>query len=536
MLRTSCCVCAVALVAPALGWANATGAGDFPREGPATRGVEEAVLGGFARGVLLGATDTVGRRFATGPDRNRVKMKSLDRCEAGRRKHVDVERIGPERGRAAGHEVCGTPDLDFDFATDSFEFVRRVEPGDEERPKGTLALWGAGVRRSFRGRAGEDGYAVEPELPFVGVDYTAGRLMLGTAVSWLDATGRYRLANASNGAMRLDLSGVYPYARYALGCRGPSRKACRTELWAVGAMGQGDLVRDTAPAAGASPSSDARMRLGLAGFRQRVANAGALEFALRGDIGAAVVEGDGGFGRSAGNASLGGDAGRGRIGLEGSLTRKVGALVVRPFTQVAQRYDGGSSISGTGTELVGGLEVVSADGRLRLHATGRTLVTQGRGRYEEEGVGATIELRPATKDGEGLSLLVAQQFGGASTRANALWRSDAPRWIGMSPDALATASARRDPGASHTRAEVAWGVGIGASMVTPFAQAVATSSTGKEHLRLGVRHSMRERSPHRVNLEVTAERPQVALSSDLGEFQLGVSGQVRVHLTTARRR
>ena len=151
-------------------------------------------------------------------------------------------------------------------------------------------------------------------------------------------------------------------------------------------------------------------------------------------------------------------------------------------------------------------------------------------------MGAAIELRPATKDGEGLSLLVAQQFGGASTRANALWRSEAPRWIGISPDALAAVSARRVPGASHTKAEVAWGVGIGASMVTPFAQAVATSATGREHLRLGFRHSMRRSSPHRVNLEVSAERPLVALSSDLGKYQLGVAGQVRVRFTTARRR
>lgn len=535
MHRTSCCFCAVALVVSTFGPARAAAAGDFPRDG-GTQEVEEAVLGGFARGMLLGATDTVGGRFAKGPGRNRVKLKSLDRCEAGRRQSIDVERIGLEGGRAASHEVCGTPDMDFDFATDSFEFVRRVERLDEERPGGTLALWGAGARRSFGGQTGENAYAVRPELPFVGVDYTAGRLMLGTAVSWLDATGRYRLADAGSGSVRLDLSGVYPYARYALGCSGPSRKACRTELWAVGAMGEGDLVLAADPKAEGPPSSDARMRLGLAGFRQRVANAGSLEFALRGDIGAAVIEGGDHLGRSAGNAGLGGDAGRGRIGLEGSLTRKVGALVFRPFTQVAQRYDGGSSMSGTGTELVGGLEVVSVDGRLRVHATGRTLVTQGRARYEEEGVGATIELRPATKDGEGLSLLVAQQFGNAAARANALWRSDSPRWIGMSPDALAAVSARRDPGASHTRAEVAWGVGIGASLVTPFAQAAATSATGKEHLRLGVRHSMRESSPHRVNLEVTAERPQVALTSDLGEYRLGVAGQVRVRLTTARRR
>ena len=536
MHRTSSCFCAVALVALPLGTAKAAGAGDFAREGSATRGVEEAVLGGFARGMLLGATDTVGRRFTKGPGRNRVKLKALDRCEAGPRQRIDVERIGLERGRAASHEVCGTPDMDFDFTTDSFEFVRRVEPLDEERPGGTLALWGAGARRSFGGRTGENAYAVKPELPFVGVDYTAGRFMFGTAVSWLDATGSYRLAGAGSGAVRLDLSGVYPYARYALGCSGPSAKKCRTELWAVGAVGQGGLVRDTAQTEGGPPSSDARMRLGLAGFRQRVANAGSLEFALRGDIGSAVIEEGDHFSRSAGNAGLGGDAGRGRIGLEGSLTRKVGAVVFRPFTQVAQRYDGGSSISGTGTEVVGGLEVVSADGRLRLHATGRTLVTEGRARYEEEGLGATIELRPATKDGEGLSLLVAQKFGGAAARANALWRSDSPRWIGMSPDALATVSARSDPAASHTRAEVAWGVGIGASMVTPFAQAVAESTTGREHLRLGVRHSMRKGSPHRVNLEVSAERPQVALSRDLGEYQLSVAGQVRVRLTTARRR
>lgn len=527
MHRTSCCFCAVALVALPCGSARAAGSGDFLRDGATEQRAEEAVLGGFARGVLLGATDTVGRRFATGPGRNRMKMKSLDRCEAGRRNRIDVERIGLERGRAAGHEACGTADMAFDFATDSFEFVRRVDPLDAERPTGKLALWGAGVRRTFRGRTGETAYAVAPELPFVGVDYTAGRLMFGTAVSWFDATGRYRLAGADRGAVRLDLSGVYPYARYASGCRGPSRKSCRTELWAVGAMGHGDLVRGTDPTAGASPSSDAHMRLGLAGFRQRMANVGALEFALRGDVGSAVIEGGDHFGRSAGDASFGGDASRRRIGLEGSLTRKVRALVFRPFTQVAQRYDDGSSMSGTGTELVGGLEVTSADGRLRIHATGRTVVTQGVARYEEEGVGATIELRPATKDGEGLSLLVAQQFGSPAAHANALWRSDAPRWIGMSADSVAAASARNDPGASHTRAEVAWGVGIGASTVTPFAQAVATSATGHEHLRLGVRHSMRKGSPHRVNLEVTAEPPQATLSSDLAEYRLRVAGQVR---------
>ncbi len=480
--------------------------------------------------MLLGATDTVVRRFKARPDRNRVKMKSLDRCNATRRNRIDVERIDLERGGAAGHEACGTPDMDFDFATDSFEFVRKVAPLDDERPAGKLALWGAGVRRSVRGRTGGNAYTVAPELPFVGVDYTAGRLMFGTAVSWFDATGRYRLANAGSGAVRLDLGGVYPYARYASGCRGPSRKSCRTELWAVGAMGQGDLVRGTDTTAGAPPSSDARMRLGLAGFRQQVAKAGSLEFAVRGDIGSAVIEGGEHLGRSSGDASLGGDASRGRIGLEGSLTRKVGAVAFRPFTQVAQRYDGGSSTNGTGTELAGGLELISADGRLRVQATGRTLVTQGLARYEEESVGATIELRPATRDGEGLSLLVAQQFGGAAARANALWRSDAPRWIGMSPDALATASARMDPGASQTRAEVAWGVGIGASLVTPFAQALARSATGQEHLRLGVRHSTRKGSPHRVNLEVTAERPQVTLSSDFAGYRLGVAGQFRFRI------
>ena len=478
--------------------------------------------------MLLGATDTVVERFGKGPGRNRVKMKSLDRCEAGRRQRIDVERTALDGGRVAGRKVCGRPDVAFDFATDSFEFVHKVEPLDEERPGGTLSLWGAGARRSLRGRAGRNAYSVAPELPFVGVDYTAGHLMVGTAVSWFDATGRYRLANTGGGAMRLDLRGIYPYARYASGCRGPSRKSCRTELWAVGAMGHGDLVGGADQTAGSPPSSDAHMRLGLAGFRQRVAKAGSLEFALRGDLGSAVIEGGDNFGRPAGDASLGGDASRGRIGLEGSLTRKVGAVVVRPFTQVAQRYDGGSSTSGTGTELAGGLELIAADGRLRVHATGRTLVTQGLARYEEESVGATLELRPATKDGEGLSLLVAQHFGGTARHANALWRSDAPRWLGMSPNALAAASARTAPGASRTRAEVAWGVGIGASMVTPFAQAVAAAATGNEHLRLGVRHSMRKGSPHRVNLEVTAERPQVALTSDLGEYRLGVAGQVRV--------
>lgn len=524
MKRTSCC--ALALLAVPFGSARAAGPVDFQSDGGRERRVEEAVLGGFARGMLLGATDTVVRRFATGPGRDRVKMKSLDRCDAGRRQRIDVERIGLERG-PAGRELCATPEMDFDFSTDRFEFVRKVEPVDEERPNGTLALWGAGVRRSFRGRTDEHAYSVAPELPFVGVDYTAGRLMLGTAVSWFDATGRYRLAGDGGGALRLGLSGVYPYARFAAGCRGPSRKSCRTELWAVGALGHGNLVHGTEPTAAAPPSSDARMRLGLAGFRQRVANAGPLEFALRGDVGSAVVEGGDRFRRSAGDGALGGDASRARVGLEGSLTRKVGALVFRPFTRVAQRHDGGSSTNGTGTELAGGLELIAADGRLRVHATGRTLVTQGLARYEEEGLGATIELRPATRDGEGLSLLVAQQFGGTSSRADALWRSDAPRWIGMSPDAVATASSRRDPGASHTRAEVAWGVGIGASLVTPFAQAVAASTTGQEHLRLGVRHSMRKGSPHRVNLEVTAERPQVTLSSDLAEYRLAVAGQVR---------
>lgn len=472
MHRAFCCCCALALAALPFDTAQAVEAGNLAGGGATEQRVEEAVLGGFARGVLLGATDTVARRFARGPGRDRVKMKALERCEGGRQQRIDVERIGLDGNRAAGREVCGTPDMDFDFATDSFEFVHRVEPIDEDRPSGTLSLWGAGGRRSFRGRTGENVYAVAPELPFVGVDYTAGRLMVGTAVSWFDATGHYRLANTGRGAVRLDLSGVYPYARFTSGCRGPSRKSCRTELWAVGALGHGDLVRGTNQTAGALRSSDAWMRLGLAGFRQRMANAGSLEFALRGDIGSTVVEGSDQLGRSAGDDRLGGDASRGRIGLESSLTRKVGELVFRPFTQVAQRYDGGSSISGTGTELAGGLEVTSADGRLRVHATGRTVVTQGLARYREESVDATIELRPATKDGEGLSLRVAQQFGGATAR-NALWRSDAPRWIGMSPGALAAASARRDPAASHTRAEVAWGVGIGTSMVTPFAQAAA---------------------------------------------------------------
>ncbi|MDE2690883.1 MAG: hypothetical protein OXI49_10255, partial [Acidobacteriota bacterium] len=194
MHKTSCCGCALALVVLSFGPARAAEPGDFASDRVAEQQlVEEAVLGGFARGMLLGATDTVVQRFTKGPGRNRVKMNSLDRCEAGRRKRIDVERTALDGGRAAGREVCGTPGMDFDFATDSFEFVHKVEPLDEERPGGTLSLWGAGARRSLRGRAGQNAYSVAPELPFVGVDYTAGHLIVGTAVSWIDATGRYRL-------------------------------------------------------------------------------------------------------------------------------------------------------------------------------------------------------------------------------------------------------------------------------------------------------------------------------------------------------
>ncbi|MCY4097980.1 MAG: hypothetical protein OXF40_06935, partial [Rhodospirillales bacterium] len=277
---------------------------------------------------------------------------------------------------------------------------------------GQYGLWGRGSVSRFDGREG--GLAVDGEVAsaFVGADWSRERTAMGLILGHNIGDGGYR-SESGRGTVSSTLTGLYPWARQALGER--------LSLWGVGGYGEGTLTVTPANEDGTSQAAmrtDLELAMGAVGLRGTVVEApaeGGFELAVKTDA----------MGVRTRSASVPGLAGasaevtRLRLGLEGSRPfRFEGGAGLRPRVEVAVRRDGGDAETGFGVDVGGGIAWTDPRRGLAFDLKGRGLVGHDakrggcRRRHRLVGPAAGVLRRPA-RPGAGESRLEGLPRGGA---------------------------------------------------------------------------------------------------------------------------
>ena len=230
---------------------------------------------------------------------------------------------GEDRTRRLGSRAVSDRDL---LTGTSFALAAEAAGGG-----GVAGLWGRGAISSFDGREGKLTLDGEVGSFMLGADWTggpgsrlggrdrsgsgAGAWTAGLMLSHSRGTGSYR--GAGEGKVESDLTGLYPYGRYALNER--------VTLWGVAGYGAGSLTlkpKKETGKKGERYETDMDLVMGAVGVRGVVVQApaeGGPELAVTSDALAVRTTsektdgpGGGGSGRDAAAARPGGDVARPR--------------------------------------------------------------------------------------------------------------------------------------------------------------------------------------------------------------------------------
>ncbi len=340
---------------------------------------------------------------------------------------------------------------------------------------GAWTLWGEGGAARFEGRPATD-FSLDGDVAsgWLGVDWQRKPAVMGISLSHYRGAVDYETtgAAASKGDVELDLTSVFPYARWSLES---------TELWGIAGVGTGRLeLVDTF----GGNRSDMAMQMAAAGARRTIRPAGERGISLAAKADGFVVrmesEARGLDTRAAGDdlPAVNARAGRLRVALEAGYRHTLASgAVLRPTADVGARLDSGDADSGAGVDVAGGLRYESPSGRLTLEGQGRVLLAHAADGFQEWAAGGLVRLAPET-DGRGLFLSVAPSWGVATSRAGALWDADLP-------------DTRSDPGARMT-AEVGYGLPAfsGVGLLTPWAGTELAEGEGRTW-RAGLRLELR---------------------------------------------
>ena len=142
----------------------------------------------------------------------------------------------------------------------------------ENRFGGNIGLWGRGAISSFSGR--EDDVSLKGEVSGVmlGADWTQDRLSTGMMLVHTLGEGTY--SGSDKGKVKSNLTGLYPYGRYALNER--------ITLWGVAGYGSGNLT--LTPDGQSEIETDINLAMGALGLRGVL-----LETPLEGGLGLTAV-------------------------------------------------------------------------------------------------------------------------------------------------------------------------------------------------------------------------------------------------------
>ena len=477
-------------------------------------------LAAVGSGALSSALDTIGSRFADAPPGTDVTLagQRLSFAAPGAGGVVAAGRGGACLPGAAGrhgsarHAVGGFGQAGFAASAGGCGGVRGA-PGAGSRDAGWddllqssafslalgdaggadalsphLGVWGGGDLTAFEGRPRPGSrYRGETRTGWLGIDARAGRWVAGLAVSHGVSESDYGFAGGEDpderGRLETSLTTFHPYARWTLGNGLEVRGLAGGGLGAARHLA-GDGVRE---------ASDLSMSLGSVGVRQALPAFAGMNLAVRADASfARLATGDG----EEAVDGLRADIWRWRMGLEISRRIALGAAAaIEPFVESAMRRDGGDGLTGNGVEHLVGLRFVTA--RLQVEARGRLLAVHTDEGAQERGVSLTARFSPR-RDGTGLSLSLAPQWGAATGAAEALWREQMPGLHG---------AAGRDSGTLDTN--LGYGIGLAArGVLTPFA-AARLGGYGRT-LRLGTRFVASQAD---LDVELTGERRASAVAT-----------------------
>ena len=355
-------------------------------------------------------------------------------------------------------------------------------------------LWGRGHRHGFSGEPEpEASYEGELNTAWVGLEAAAAdsAWLAGVAVArTLHGSAEYAVEGGDDrgerGRVEVAVTGMYPYAWY--------RPQADTEYSVVLGGGQGEAVheRDGAP----RETSDVTLLLGSVGARHGMrAFDGRLEVALRGDAGFAHLRT--GHGEEALD-ELTANAANIRIGVEAAAPIALGSAELRPFVEVAGRYDDGDDVTGFGAEVAGGVRL--AGDRFEVEARGRVLALHTAAGHREHGASVAARLT-ADSEGRGLSAELSPRWGAPATGGDALWQDYLP--------AAAGGGAAERPASLDGR--VGYGVALAETggVLTPFAE-VGLSDGPAQRVRVGARFDLDHTAGKGLVVELSGERRESA--------------------------
>ena len=346
----------------------------------------------------------------------------------------------------------------------SFFYSRAVDA--EHGEAGWLGQWSAWGETAATRFGGADGaFSIDGEMSTatLGVDSRWGRWQGGLALAYSEGEGAYTQGGPAGGAVRSEMTGLHPFARYEF--------SDRTSVWGVVGYGVGGL-KLTPEGAGTEIDTELTTTMAAFGGRGVVSRrSGGFELSVVSDarMTETVSESAPGLMGAAGAAS------RARVLLEGTgaFTLPTGG-VLRPTLEGGLRYDGGDAETGAGLELSAGLGYES--GRMTVEVSARGLVAHEDTEYEEWGVSGSIAFIPDS-DGRGLSMRLGSAWGQTRSGVQSLWAQ---------PDVSGLAGGAFD--AAH-RFETELGYGVesrnGRGLWFPY---VGTQSAeGQQAVRMGLK-------------------------------------------------
>ena len=372
---------------------------------------------------------------------------------------------------------------------------------------GFAALWGRGAISSFDGREGDLTLDGEVGSVMLGADWTrdpgsgSGAWTAGLMVSHARGEGGYRGGDGNGGEVESDLTGVYPYGRYALNER--------VTLWGVAGYGAGSLTLTPKDQPAIETDMDLAMAaLGLRGVVVEAPAAGGPELAVTSDALAVrtsseAVRGNGDTGGNLAAASA--DVTRVRLGLEGTWRGlEVGSGTLTPSLEVGIRHDGGDAETGFGLDLGGGLAWSDPASGIAAELRGRGLLTHEAGGFREQGFSGSLSWDPRPETERGFNLTLSQTMGAsASGGMDAL----------LGRDTLAGLAANDDGDAlQRRRLEVRLGYGLPAfedRFTSTPELGLGLSDAGRDY-SLGWRLGLAQSGPNALELKLEATRRESA--------------------------
>ena len=462
---------------------------------PAEVAVLEHALAAVARGLLSGASNTLGKR-----------LESIHRSPGA---SIGGRRIGTTpwprddqrwaqaatAGALGSHSAFGAGSADWSarqgMALDrllggsSFEMSLIADRGAK------WAVWGAGDLHAFEGKPETGRYDGDMTSAYLGFDVQGQGWIAGAAFSRNSAEADYGFTSAlgtGSGTVETTLNVLHPYVQWSLGQRG--------RVWAMAGVGVGEatFMRDSDRSAARPAPSDLTLRMGLAGLRSELLQFGGFELALRGDAGVATLATDDGPTALDGLAIT---AQRVRVGVEAGYALENAGGTLKPFLDIGGRFDGGDGQTGFGVEVAAGVRYRSAT--VGFEAKARTLAMHAADDYSETGASAMLMVTPGT-GGRGLRFSLAPRWGGSSAGQELFWNQEE-----VFRGGTASSERRRDRDKWGVAARLGYGFGLRSAKgaVSPFLE-YDLNQRDRQETRFGIGYVAE--GARRVKFDVSGAR------------------------------